>query len=330
MPISSEARHAPLTPSSSELLSSIRSTFGSRQAVATVARFAAVTTTIAIVVSLLIPPRFRSSAAFTSSAGRDIPLGALSAARSLADAFGVAGGSGGTAPEFFQAVTDLRSVRERVLAASYPWNEDGKVVRRTLLDIYDIRHKNPRRRIEKSVDKLGEDVRVSFDRVTGIVTVEARAKQAPLAAAIVDTLLSVLNDANVANRQAQARTEREFLEKRLTAARDSLTRAEDALVAFYKSNRRFQDDPNLVAMEARYRRRIDNATLLFNQLTQEVERAGMQEVKDTPVLMVLDSAVAPAERYWPKRTLITLFGIVVGIGAGIAFHYYALLSRHQR
>jgi len=285
------------------------------------ARFTLVTTAVAAIVSFVLPPTFRTSAAFTSSANRDIPLGALSAARNLADAFGVAGGSGATAPEFFQAVADLRSVRERVLSATFPWTEDGKVTFRSLLDIYDIRHRNPRRRIEKSTEKLGENVQVSFDRITGIVVVEAKARQPQLAAALVDTLLAVLNDANVANRQTQARVERAFLESRLAAARDSLTRAEDALVSFYKANRTFQSDPNLVAVEARHRRRIDNATLLFNQLTQEVERAAMQEVKDTPVLMVLDSAVAPAQRYWPKRKLITGFGFLVGLAVGLAFQY---------
>lgn len=274
---------------------------------------------VAAAVSLVVPPRFSSSAAFTSTTTRDLPVGALSAARDLADAFGVAGGSGATAPEFFQAVAAMRSVRERILLARYPVQSGDSTTLRSLLDIYDIGAKSPARQMEKSVQRVGEDIRVSFDRITGLVTVRAEAFEPLLAAAIVDTTIAYLNAANIANRQTQAREERLFLEDRLRSAQDSLSRLERAMIEFNAKNRAYSASPELVIQEAALRRRLDFATQVYSQLAGEAERARMQEVRSTPVLNVLDPAVPAAERFWPRRTLVTLFGLIVGFGLALAY-----------
>jgi tyrosine-protein kinase Etk/Wzc len=52
-------------------------------------------------------------------------------------------------------------------------------------------------------------------------------------------------------------------------------------------------------------------------LSTYLEESRLREVMDTPTIQVLDPAVPPEKRTWPRRTLIALFGFVLGAGIGI-------------
>ena len=46
---------------------------------------------------------------------------------------------------------------------------------------------------------------------------------------------------------------------------------------------------------------------VFDLLTQELERAKIEEAKDTPSLQILDQAVPPEKKSRPKRTYLVAF-----------------------
>lgn len=52
-------------------------------------------------------------------------------------------------------------------------------------------------------------------------------------------------------------------------------------------------------------------------LTSQLEESRIREVMDTPTIQVLDSAVPPEKRAWPRRTLIAGFGLFIGLGVGL-------------
>jgi uncharacterized protein involved in exopolysaccharide biosynthesis len=57
---------------------------------------------------------------------------------------------------------------------------------------------------------------------------------------------------------------------------------------------------------------------VFVTLTREYEQARIAEVRDTPVLTIIDRAVPPYKKSWPKRALITILATILGgmIGVG--------------
>lgn len=52
-------------------------------------------------------------------------------------------------------------------------------------------------------------------------------------------------------------------------------------------------------------------------LTSQLEESRIREVMDTPTIQVLDEALPPERRAWPRRGLITAFGLCIGLGVGI-------------
>lgn len=48
-------------------------------------------------------------------------------------------------------------------------------------------------------------------------------------------------------------------------------------------------------------------------LVREFETAKIDALKDVPTLTVVDPATPPVFRAWPKRKLIALFGVAVGL-----------------
>lgn len=56
---------------------------------------------------------------------------------------------------------------------------------------------------------------------------------------------------------------------------------------------------------------------LFALLTAQLEQARIREAMDTPTIEILDRAVPPYRRAWPRRAWVALFGFVVGLILGV-------------
>jgi len=76
----------------------------------------------------------------------------------------------------------------------------------------------------------------------------------------------------------------------------------------------FDEVPDVMLQLARHIRRIQVGEKVFEMLTQEYEKARIEEARDTPTVNVLDVAVVPELRSRPKRKLLVLLGGIVGLG----------------
>ncbi len=64
-------------------------------------------------------------------------------------------------------------------------------------------------------------------------------------------------------------------------------------------------------------RRVVIQQQILAVLTTQLEEARIREVMDTPTIQILDPASPPEKRIWPRRSLIALFGAVVGVLAAL-------------
>ena len=64
-------------------------------------------------------------------------------------------------------------------------------------------------------------------------------------------------------------------------------------------------------------RRVAIQQQILAVLNTFLEETRLREVMDTPTIQVLDPAVPPARRIWPRRMLIALFGFTLGCGIGV-------------
>ncbi|MBU2593896.1 MAG: hypothetical protein KKG02_05040 [Candidatus Edwardsbacteria bacterium] len=63
-------------------------------------------------------------------------------------------------------------------------------------------------------------------------------------------------------------------------------------------------------------RRMRNVRIhqeVYSLLVEQLEHAKILEAKDTPKIQVLERASPPWKKSWPKRSLIVLFGMVIGL-----------------
>src|SRR5262249_12779384 len=134
-------------------------------------------------------------------------------------------------------------------------------------------------------------------------------------------LLAEMNTFNMESRQSQAGAERRFVEQRLNELKDSLRAAEDRLQAFLQRNRDYENSPQLSFQQQRLAREVSMQQDMVTGLAQSFEQARIEEVRDTPVITVIDKPEIPVER--DRRGLIKkgLLAIVLGgvLGLGVAF-----------
>jgi uncharacterized protein involved in exopolysaccharide biosynthesis len=56
---------------------------------------------------------------------------------------------------------------------------------------------------------------------------------------------------------------------------------------------------------------------VFELLTQQYETAKVQEAKEIPSVKVLDAAIVPTKKSYPPRTLLTIFGTLLGLAVAM-------------
>jgi len=77
--------------------------------------------------------------------------------------------------------------------------------------------------------------------------------------------------------------------------------------------------PELSLDYARLYRGMKTQELLETFLTQQLEQARLGELRDAPVLRVLDRAIPPQTRKWPIRSLVVIIAFFLGLFAGLVW-----------
>ena len=112
-------------------------------------------------------------------------------------------------------------------------------------------------------------------------------------AAINHRLIDLVNEFNLRTRQSQAANEREFTERRLGRSGSELRTTEDQLQSFLQRNRDYTNSPALTFQVERLQREVSMRQEVFTTLAQALEQAKIEEVRDTPVITVVQRPELP-------------------------------------
>jgi len=198
----------------------------------------------------------------------------------------------------------LRLARSRVLLERLALNEyafpleleGSDSARGNLIALYEVKGRDEAARLRSVVERLRKDIAVEGDLNARVVTVRTTAPWAGLAVQINRELLDGIDEFNRERRNSEAAAEREFLENRLATARAELNAAAEALSTFLVSNRRYEDWPALRFEYERLSSEVDQSEQLVASLVQAYEQARLEEVRNTPVISVLDPPEGSARR----------------------------------
>lgn len=277
-------------------------------------------TVIASLAFLLWKPRtYTTVFSFIPESGQD---GGKAGLAGLAGQFGVTLAGAGAQPQSPQMYADLLQTREildPIAKDAYPV---GGVSRAPapLADVLEAQDATPALTLEKTVRRLRERVisATVATRTTGVVTVRVKTQSPQLSQALAERLLSGLNQFNLVTRQSQAAAERRFIEKRLEVARGAQRGAEQQLERFLENNRQFGNSPELSFRRDRLQAELSMQQQVVTTLAQQYEETRIKEVRDLPVVTVIEKPLMAA-RPDPRGGLFILGGgIVVGLFLGVA------------
>lgn len=166
---------------------------------------------------------------------------------------------------------------------------DTTRLRGTLVQLYGIDGDTEQQIRRNFVERMQNRVSVSVNRVNGTVIVSVKAPWPGLAQKLNRRLLGAANDFNLEIKRATAQAQREFLESRTRSAQLELSLAEDSLMQFSRKNRAYSSDPALALQAARLARGVDIRQAVYTTLLQSLEQSRLEEVRDTPLITVLDT-----------------------------------------
>jgi uncharacterized protein involved in exopolysaccharide biosynthesis len=251
---------------------------------------------------------------------------------SLAGQFGISLNPGGSSrsPDFYRALLTSETLVDVVVRDTFQVAElDGKPV--TFVDLFQIDPDLPlEERLEDGRSRLRERLATSVDNSTGMVGVSIATKWPSVSLAIINSLVDGVHAFNQRVRQDEAGAERAFVEGRLKDVRAELRIAEDSLETFLTTNRQFERSPELVLRRDRLQREVQSRQQVLTSLTQSYEEARIRELRNTPVITLVETPALPALHDPRRRILLGLVGMMLGGLIGVSLALVSSTLAHHR
>ena len=270
---------------------------------------------VLVVVGLIVPRHYTATASFVTQSRTPQAMSGIAAQFGLA----LPGQKGEESPAFYTELLQSRGLLRSAVLTEYAAakSRTGRRGATTLADAYGKPDDPTELRIDAAIKRLQKDIASAVSARTGLVTMKAKAESAALSQQIAARLLQLLNQFNLDRRRTQAAEERRFAEGRVIQVKADLRVAEDRLQYFLQANRDYANSPSLRFQEERLAADIALQRQLYTTLVQAYEQAKIDEVRDTPVITVVESPEVPVRPDSRRLLLRALGGLVAGIALGV-------------
>jgi len=274
-----------------------------------------IVTAIAVVVSLLLPKWFKSTATVLPPKEEGM-LSGLSGLTSMLREFApVRGASTLGMPRGAYSYLSILNSREA---------KEMAIKKFDLMSVYEIEDSS----MEEAVKEFSENYEVTVED-QGHISITVWDQNPQRAADIANYMVQVLNDINIRLNTKESGENRAFLERRVAESRDTLKRAEEALKAFQeKYGVYIATLPEAQMRFMQLSRDVIIQSKIIEALTPILEQVRMQEKRDTPAVVQLDTAVPAEKKAKPKRLIIILSAGVSSILLSLL--YVSLVERWRR
>lgn len=279
-------------------------------------------------VTLLSPRTFTATVAFAPQAAVTPDYLA-----DLADVFGVAlsAGDRSQSPAFYVDLVRSPMLLGSLVGTDRVRSAAGVPAARGAADVFGVsEHDTAQRRVE-AVERLRAHVRAFATQHSDVVTVAVTAPSALDAYALARAIIFEVDQFNLQRRQSRAHAEFAFVSGRTQAAGDQLEEAQTRLQSFLQENRNYRGSPRLAFDEQRLQSEVGLRQDLYTTLRNSEEKAHDDELRDTPVITIVEPPVIPARADSRGLLPLTLLGFVGGAMLPIFYAVTAeLLSSYRR
>jgi uncharacterized protein involved in exopolysaccharide biosynthesis len=284
---------------------------------------------IGLVLGLTSTRLYQSSATFVPQGSESGASAGLALAAQIGIRLPTAGGTWG--PPMYVTLLGSRALLEPIARDTIIVAEQGGR-RVPMMDLLKVKETTPARRADAAVRALSTIVSASEVKGIGAVKVSAKTPWPSVSLALAQLLVNSVNDFNAQTRQSQAAAERQFVERQAGEAEHELRASEDRLQAFLQSNREIMGSPQLTFERDRLQRDVSLRQQIYTSLLQSREDARIREVRDIPVITMVEPPVLPtmgeSRGTLQKMIIDGVAGVMLGIA--IAFLSNALASARKR
>ena len=166
--------------------------------------------------------------------------------------------------------------------------------------------------LNNALEKYFSLLSVNEDRRTGLIQVNIEMESPFLAAEIANFIGSEIQIYIQKQNSAQAAKEKLFISDRLIVVKSELEDLEDSLKNFKERNRGYEASAELFMKFSQKLREVEAKQQVYVTLQQQLELARINEVKQTPIINILDEAKSPVNKSRPNRLTITILCMLAG------------------
>ncbi|MHB2155242.1 GNVR domain-containing protein [Calditrichota bacterium GD2] len=211
-------------------------------------------------------------------------------------------------------VVQSRKIRESILKRKWIL-KNGKEI--DLYKFWGFNSENKKLNKEKALKKLNKAITVFSNDDTGLITISALTEDPRLSADIVNFIAEEVSRYIQTQRINERKKYSSFIEKQVNEVKKKLIKAENKLEEFIDKNRIISKNPKIKFKYEKLKREIEIQKEIYISLEKQKELAKLEEKKKDPVIRILDIGEIPANKFKPKRLMILITSLLIGIIIGI-------------
>ena len=228
-------------------------------------------------------------------------------------------------PAFYAALVKTPDVLDRLVDSTFTTSSDPKPQK--LAIIWDVAKRTPEATRRAVIDGLQDAISSSVAQKLDLVLISVKTDDPQLSKELAEAILHQVNWFNLQTRQSRAAAERQFDERLVAEVGTDLRQAEDETQQFMQRNQQPRMSAQLEMEKQRLTRRLEILNARYVSVVTAYDRARIDEVRDTPVITVIEQPRTPIQadpRGLIKKTvLMFLLGLVFGALAALARHIVA-------
>jgi uncharacterized protein involved in exopolysaccharide biosynthesis len=229
-------------------------------------------------------------------------------------------------PAFYAALIKTPDVLDRLVDTTFTTSTDPKP--KTLASTWKISNDNVGVTRRSVIDKLQKVVSSSVSQKLDLVVLRVTTGDPELSRQLAEAILRQVNWFNLQTRQSRAAAERQFDERLVAEVGADLRRAEDETQQFFQRNQQPRMSAELEMEKQRLTRHLEILNARYVSVVTAYDRARIDEVRDTPVITVIQRPRLPISadsRSLPRKTLL-MFLLALALGSIAALVRHALAS----
>jgi len=165
---------------------------------------------------------------------------------------------------------------------------------------------------DRAIKEFHDRIEVLEDRSSGLIRINLTLEDPLISASVANFIGEQVQNYIQKENSAQSTKEKIFILSRLKIVKNELEASELELKGFKERNRGYEDSPDLFMTFSQFFREVEAKKQVYLTLQQQLELARIEEVKQTPILHVLDRAVPPSKKSSPKRIMFMIGFALIG------------------